>query len=146
MQQTHILLIIEDNPDDLELALLALEETGLEDKIIIARDGIEAIDYLFAESRIQPLPDLVLLDLQLPRISGLEVLKKIRNNTRTRLLPIVILTTSNEEIDRLKGYDLGCNSYVQKPVDYEQFLHIIQQMTQYWLGINSPPPYHHIMT
>lgn len=140
MPQTSTLLIVEDNPDDVELTLLAFEQTGLQENVVIARDGVEAIDYLFAENRSEPLPNLILLDLQLPRINGLEVLRQIRANARTRFLPIVILTTSNEESDRLKGYGLGCNSYIRKPVDYEQFLNVIQQMGLYWLVLNSPPP------
>ncbi|TAE54711.1 MAG: response regulator [Nostocales cyanobacterium] len=140
MPQTYTLLIVEDNPDDVELTLLAFEQTGLEDNIVIARDGVEAIDYLFPQNKSQSLPDLILLDLQLPRINGLEVLRQIRANERTRLLPIVILTTSNEENDRLQSYGLGCNSYIQKPVDFERFLNVIQQMGLYWLQINSPPP------
>jgi two-component system response regulator len=140
MPQTSTLLIVEDNPDDVELTLLAFEQTGLNENVIIARDGVEAINYLFAENGSEILPDLVLLDLQLPRINGLEVLKQIRANARTKLLPIVILTTSNEESDRLQGYGLGCNSYIRKPVDYDQFLNVIQQMGLYWLAINSPPP------
>ncbi|WP_353931923.1 response regulator [Okeanomitos corallinicola TIOX110] len=140
MPQTSTLLIVEDNPDDVELTLLAFSQTGLQENVVIARDGVEAIDYLFAENRSEPLPNLILLDLQLPRINGLEVLRQIRANARTRLLPIVILTTSDEESDRLKGYGLGCNSYIRKPVNYEQFLNVIQQMGMYWLVLNSPPP------
>ncbi|MBK1987825.1 response regulator [Sphaerospermopsis aphanizomenoides BCCUSP55] len=141
MAQTSTLLIIEDNPDDIELTLLAFEQTGLRENIVIARDGVEAINYLFTENpALDSLPDLILLDLQLPRINGLEVLQQIRSHARTKLLPIVILTTSHEESDRLQGYSLGCNSYICKPVDYDQFVNILQQLGMYWLIINSPPP------
>jgi two-component system response regulator len=140
MPQTSTLLIVEDNPDDIELTLLAFEQTGIQDHVVIARDGVEAINYLFAENRLEPLPDLVLLDLQLPKINGLEVLRQIRANPRTKLLPIVILTTSHEESDLIQGYGLGCNSYIRKPVDYDQFVNVIQQMGLYWLVLNSPPP------
>lgn len=140
MLQRSTLLIVEDNPDDVELTLLAFEQTGLQENVVIARDGVEAINYLFAENRLEALPDLILLDLQLPRINGLEVLRQIRANARTKLLPIVILTTSHEESDRLQGYGLGCNSYIRKPVDYDQFMNVIQQLGMYWLSLNSPPP------
>ncbi|WP_016949855.1 response regulator [Anabaena sp. PCC 7108] len=141
MTVTNTLLIVEDNPDDVELTLLAFEKSVLQENIVIARDGVEAINYLFANnSTLAPLPDLILLDLQLPRINGLEVLRQIRSHTRTRLLPIVILTTSHEESDRLQGYGLGCNSYIRKPVDYDEFVNVIQQIGVYWLVLNSPPP------
>ncbi|MFM2063561.1 MAG: hypothetical protein RLZZ507_3232 [Cyanobacteriota bacterium] len=140
MLQKSTLLIVEDNPDDVELTLLAFEQTGLQENVVIARDGVEAINYLFAENRLEALPDLILLDLQLPRINGLEVLRQIRANDRTKLLPIVILTTSLEESDRLQGYGLGCNSYIRKPVDYDQFVNAMQQIGRYWLVLNSPPP------
>ncbi|MGM3306911.1 response regulator [Anabaena sp. WFMT] len=141
MTTKNTLLIIEDNPDDIELTLLAFEQTGLQENVVIARDGDEAINYLFADNNTsESLPDLILLDLQLPRINGLEVLRRIRADSRTRLLPIVILTTSNEESDRLQGYGLGCNSYIRKPVDYDQFVGVIRQLGMYWLVLNSPPP------
>ncbi|WP_413173137.1 response regulator [Anabaena azotica] len=141
MAQTSTLLIVEDNPDDIELTLLAFEQTGLRENIVIARDGVEAINYLFTENTaLNSLPSLILLDLQLPRINGLEVLRLIRSHGRTKLLPIVILTTSHEESDRLQGYSLGCNSYIRKPVDYDQFVKILHQLGMYWLIINSPPP------
>ncbi|MBD2570347.1 response regulator [Anabaena lutea] len=141
MTATNTLLIVEDNPDDVELTLLAFEKSVLQENIVIARDGVEAINYLFSnDSSADPLPDLILLDLQLPRINGLEVLRQIRSHSRTRLLPIVILTTSHEESDRLQGYGLGCNSYIRKPVDYDEFVNVIQQLGKYWLVLNSPPP------
>ncbi|MBD2294981.1 response regulator [Anabaena sphaerica FACHB-251] len=141
MAQTWTLLIVEDNPDDIELTLLAFEQTGLRENVVIARDGVEAINYLFADNPVlNSLPALILLDLQLPRINGLEVLRLIRSHARTQLLPIVILTTSHEESDRLQGYSLGCNSYIRKPVDFDQFVNVIQQLGMYWLVLNSPPP------
>ncbi|WP_071190157.1 response regulator [Trichormus sp. NMC-1] len=141
MATTNTLLIVEDNPDDVELTLLAFEKSVLQENIVIARDGVEAINYLFSNNTSSdPLPDLILLDLQLPRINGLEVLRQIRSHSRTRLLPIVILTTSHEESDRLQGYGLGCNSYIRKPVDYDEFVNVIQQLGRYWLFLNSPPP------
>ncbi|MBD2665563.1 response regulator receiver protein [Richelia sinica FACHB-800] len=141
MAAKNTLLLVEDNLDEIELALLAFEQMGLRENIVIARDGVEAINYLFSENlKLEPLPVLILLDLKLPRIDGLEVLRQIRSNARTQFLPVVILTTSNEESDRLQGYSLGCNSYICKPVDYDQFVHVIQQLGMYWLTINSPPP------
>lgn len=140
MPEQHTLLIIEDNPDDVELTMLALEQANMEENIVIATDGAEAIDYLFSDTTSHPLPDLILLDLQLPKVSGLEVLQRIRSDAKTKMLPIVILTTSNEEVDRLQGYSLGCNSYIRKPVNYDEFVNVIQQMGLYWLILNSPPP------
>jgi two-component system response regulator len=140
MTEKHTLLIVEDNPDDVELTMLALEQAEIEENVIIAKDGAAAVDYLFSGTESQPLPDLILLDLQLPKINGLEVLRRIRSDDKTKMLPIVILTTSNEEVDRLQGYSLGCNSYIRKPVDYDQFVDVIQQMGLYWLTLNSPPP------
>jgi two-component system response regulator len=142
MAQSQTLLIIEDNPDDLELTLLAFEQTELKANIIIARDGVEAINYFLSQNQaLAPLPDLILLDLQMPRLNGLEVIREIRANPRTKLLPIVILTTSHEESDRLQGYGLGCNSYIRKPVEYSEFVNVMKQLGMYWLVLNSPPPF-----
>jgi two-component system, response regulator len=141
----NALLLVEDNPDDEELALLALEQGGITNEVIVAHDGVEALDYLFgtgiyAQRDTSVMPALILLDLQLPRINGLEVLQRLRTDARTKLLPVVILTTSNEQQDLINSYTLGCNSYIRKPVDYDQFLIAMQQLGMYWLLINEPPP------
>lgn len=140
-----LLLLVEDNADDEELALMAFEQGGISNRVIVVRDGVEALDYLFSrgiyrDRSPEDLPALILLDLQLPKINGLEVLQQIRNNPKTQLIPVVILTTSTEQKDLVESYSLGCNSYIQKPVDYDQFLRVIQQLGMYWLDINSPPP------
>jgi CheY-like chemotaxis protein len=139
------LLLVEDNPDDQELTLLALEQGGITNEVIVAHDGVEALDYLFgtgiyAQRDTSIMPALILLDIQLPRINGLEVLQRLRSDDRTKLLPVVILTTSNEQQDLINSYTLGCNSYIRKPVDYDRFLIAMQQLGMYWLLINEPPP------
>ncbi|SFI24139.1 response regulator [Planctomicrobium piriforme] len=142
MQQKSILLV-EDNPDDAELASLAFARGGLVNQLVVVGDGVEALDYLFkpgADGRLADLPQIVLLDLKLPRLNGLEVLQRIRSEPRTKRLPVVILTSSGEEEDLIRGYDLGANSYVRKPVDFEQFLFAAQQLQLYWLVLNEPPP------
>lgn len=143
--KTVLILLIEDNPDDEELTLLAFEQSDINSEVVVARDGVEAIDYLFgtgnfAGRNLDVMPALVLLDLQLPRINGLEVLQHLRSDNRTKLLPVVILTTSNEQQDLLNSYQLGCNSYIRKPVDFEQFQIAVQQLGMYWLLLNEPPP------
>lgn len=140
-----LLLLVEDNADDEELTLMAFQQGGITNPIVVARDGVEALDYLFAtgvyrDRSSERLPALILLDLQLPRINGLEVLQRIKSNAKTQMIPVVILTTSNEQRDLVGSYSLGCNSYIQKPVDYDRFLTVIQQLGMYWLVINSPPP------
>ncbi len=144
MNNRHILLV-EDNPDDEELTLLALDQSGISYNIVVAHDGVEALDYLFGRGRyadrdINRLPAVVLLDIKMPRIDGLEVLQRLRANDRTKLLPVVILTTSTEEQDRLNGYSFGCNSYIRKPVDYVQFMTAVKQLGVYWLLLNEDPP------
>lgn len=139
-----IILLVEDNPDDALLTIEALEANRISNPVIVARNGVEALDYLFckgayAERDITDLPVLVLLDLKLPKIDGLEVLHRIRAGEHTRLLPAVILTSSNEDEDRLKGYALGANSYVRKPVDFDAFLNAAGQLGLYWLVLNEPP-------
>lgn len=140
-----ILLLVEDNADDEELTLMAFEQGGITNPVVVARDGVEALDYLFSTGIYRDrtpdnLPALILLDLQLPRVNGLEVLQRIKQSPKTQHIPVVILTTSNEQKDLIESYSLGCNSYIQKPVDYDRFLNVIQQLGMYWLVINSPPP------
>jgi two-component system response regulator len=135
-------LMVEDNRDDEELAIRALKQANLANPVDVARDGQEAIDYLFGtESQsAKGTPGLVLLDLKLPRVDGLEVLKRIRAEERTRRVPVVILTSSSEDRDLINGYDLGANSYVRKPIRFEEFATAVAQLGIYWLMINSPAP------
>jgi CheY-like chemotaxis protein len=140
-----VILLVEDNPDDEALTLRALRAAGVRYEVVVARDGVEALDYLFGTGRhagrdIGLLPQVVLLDLKLPRLDGLEVLRRIRSDERTRLLPVVILTSSTEDRDRIEGYRLGANSYVRKPVDFGQFAEAVRQLGLYWLLLNQPPP------
>ena len=139
------ILLVENDPRDEELTLRALRKNSIHDQVVVARDGVEALDYLFvrgSHAGRDPnlLPRLVLLDLKLPRIEGLQVLRELRGNLSTGLLPVVILTSSNEEEDRLAAYAAGTNSYVRKPVDFEQFTEIVRQLGDYWLILNEPPP------
>ena len=139
------ILLIEDNADDEALTLRAFAKHNLTNEIEVVRDGAEAVEWLFAEGRYSDRdpavqPQLVLLDLKLPKIDGLEVLRRIRDNARTKLLPVIILTTSEEESDRLNGYALGANSYIRKPVDFAQFTEAVRQLGLYWLVLNEPPP------
>jgi CheY-like chemotaxis protein len=143
MMQEQVILLVEDNPKDEALTLRALKKSDIAQRVVVARDGVEAIDYLFApgaDGTPNPLPKLILLDLKLPKIDGHEVLRRIRDNTRTRFLPIVILTTSVEDRDRYEGYRLGANSYVRKPVDFAEFAEAVLQLGLYWLVLNEPPP------
>jgi two-component system response regulator len=136
---THsFIALVEDNADDEALTMRALKKHSIANDIVVLRDGVEALEYLLSPD--QPLPQLVLLDLNLPRINGLEVLKRLREESRTRLLPIVILTSSNEERDLIEGYRLGVNSYVRKPVDFVQFSEAVRQLGLYWLVLNQTPP------
>ncbi len=139
------ILLVEDNPDDVKLTLRAFKRLNLANAIDVAHDGAEALDYVFGtgvhagrDTRLQP--TLILLDLKLPRISGLEFLQRLRENPATRLLPVVILTSSQEEQDRMAGYALGANSYVRKPVDYGEFIEAVGQLGLYWLLLNQSPP------
>lgn len=140
-----VILLVEDNPDDEALTMRALEKSGVEAEIVIARDGAIALDYLFgigsyAGRDLSLMPPLTLLDLKLPKIDGLEVLRRLRNDERTRNLPVVILTSSKEEQDLINGYQLGCNSYIRKPVDFTQFTETVRQLGLYWLALNEPLP------
>lgn len=139
------ILLVEDNPDDVSLTMRALKSHNITNDVIVAQDGVQAIEYLFGASSRPALPDLpavVLLDLKLPKINGMEVLQRIRADARTRLLPVVILTSSDEERDVIDGYSLGANSYVRKPVDFVEFTKAAQQLGLYWLLMNraAPPP------
>ena len=139
------ILLVEDNQDDVELTLRAFKKNNIRNSMVVTRDGAEALDYLFAAGAYaarnpRDLPQVVLLDLKLPRMDGLQVLQRIRGDERTRLLPVVILTSSKEEQDIIKGYQLGCNSYVRKPVSFDEFLDAARQLGLYWLLLNQTPP------
>lgn len=142
--EEKFILLVEDNPDDEALALRAFKRAHIRNTIICAHDGVEAVDFLLGQRaysgrNIEHLPQLVLLDLNMPRMNGLEVLKIIRATPHTHRLPVVILTTSNEDQDLLQSYDLGANSYVRKPVDYDQFAAAVSQLGLYWLVLNELP-------
>lgn len=144
MDHEKIILLVEDNPDDAALTLRAFKKNKLANKIVLAKDGVEALDYLFSRGswRERPLednPSLVLLDLKLPRIDGLEVLRRMRKDPGTKLIPVVILTSSIEEQDVIRGYDLGANSYIRKPVDFSEFIEAMRELGLYWLVLNQPP-------
>jgi two-component system response regulator len=139
------ILLVEDNPDDVELTLRAFRRSNVANQIIVARDGVEALDYLFATGAYahrdaNALPQVVLLDLKLPRIDGLQVLERLRAHPKTHLLPVVILTSSTEQRDLASGYRLGANSYVRKPVDFQEFVEAVKQLGLYWLLLNQRPP------
>ncbi|MHB8091466.1 MAG: response regulator [Syntrophales bacterium] len=140
-----IILLVEDNPDDVALTIRAFKKNQILNKVIVAKDGVEALDYLFGTGvhtgrDMKELPAIILLDLKLPKIDGLEVLKRIRRDERTKLIPVVILTSSAEEKDVLSGYSLGANSYVRKPVEFDQFVEAMRHLGLYWLLWNEPPP------
>ena len=144
MTTMNEILLVEDNPDDVELTLRAFRKSNIANEIVVARDGLEALDYLFctgAHSGRQPsLPQVMLLDLKMPRVDGLHVLERVRANPRTKLLPIVILTSSIEEQDLVNTYSRGANSYIRKPVDFQEFVDAVRQLGLYWLLLNQPPP------
>ena len=139
------ILVVEDNPDDEALTVRALKKSNIVNEVVVARDGVEALDYLFGEGAyagrdMTEMPQVILLDLKLPKLDGLGVLRRLREDERTKLLPVVILTSSNEEQDRINGYGLGANSYVRKPVDFNQFSEAARQLGLYWLVLNESPP------
>ena len=145
MEDKKTILLVEDNPDDVALTLRAFKKSNILNDVIVANDGVEALDYLFAtgtyagrDTRI--MPQLVLLDLKLPKLDGMEVLRNMRADEKTRLLPVVILTSSKEEQDVVDGYNLGANSYIRKPVDFSQFSEAINQLGLYWLILNEAIP------
>ena len=145
MNNPKTILLVEDNPDDMALTLRVLKKHNVANEVMEAHDGVEALDYLFgtgahAGRDLRQQPQLVLLDLKLTKVDGLEVLRRVRNDPRTRLLPVVILTSSNEEKDRVNSYALGANSYIRKPVDFNQFAESVRQLGLYWLVLNEPPP------
>ncbi len=140
-----VILLVEDNPDDEALTVRALKKNKILNEVVVARAGVQAIDYLFGQGPhagrdTTETPQVVLLDLKLPKVDGLEVLRRLRADDRTRLLPVVILTSSNEDQDRINGYGLGANSYVRKPVDFDAFVTATAQLGLYWLVLNEPPP------
>lgn len=144
INEPNVILLVEDNPKDEALTLRALKKGNIANTVIVARDGVEAVDYFFKprpDGRLNDLPHLVLLDLNLPKLNGHEVLKRLREDERTRLMPVVILTTSVEDRDRLEGYRLGANSYVRKPVDFKEFVDAVTQLGLYWLVLNEDPPF-----
>jgi CheY-like chemotaxis protein len=143
--KNNVIMLVEDNPDDEALTVRALKKNKIVNEVVVARDGVEALDYLFGEGmhagrNTADAPQVVLLDLKLPKLDGLGVLRRLRADDRTKLLPVVILTSSNEDQDRINGYGLGANSYVRKPVDFDQFVIAAEQLGLYWLVLNEPPP------
>lgn len=144
MDRSHIILLVEDNPSDEELTLRALQKNHIMNEVVVTRDGVAALEYLFGEgqhdgrdTRVQP--DVILLDLKLPRLGGLEVLKRMRADARTQNVPVVVLTSSSQDEDIVASYSLGANSYIRKPVRFEEFSQAVSQLGVYWLLINQPP-------
>jgi two-component system response regulator len=144
LDESKVILLVEDNPDDEALTLRAFTKNNIGNRIVVVRDGAEALDWLFKrekhQGRSDPDPQLILLDLKLPKVDGLEVLRQIREDARTKLLPVVILTSSKEESDLLRGYELRANSYIRKPVDFARFVDSVRELGMYWLVLNEPPP------
>jgi CheY-like chemotaxis protein len=138
------ILLVEDNPDDVELTIMALQKNNIVNPVKVVRDGQEALDYLFRKGKYaefdHPLPNLIFLDLKLPKVDGIEVLHKIKADRKLKLIPVVVLTSSKEESDVLRSYDLGVNSYIRKPVDFDQFVDTVKQIGFYWLLINEQAP------
>ncbi len=142
--ESKVILLVEDNPDDEALTLRAFKKNNIKNSVVVAHDGAEALDYLFGAGRhggrdVTDLPQVMLLDLKLPKVDGLEVLRRVRETEHTRLLPVVILTSSREEQDLIAGYRLGCNSYVRKPVNFDEFVEAARQLGLYWLVLNETP-------
>ena len=140
-----IILLVEDNPDDELLAIRALKKNNISNEVVVARDGVEALDYLFGTGAhtgrdMSEMPQIILLDLKLPKVDGFEVLRRLRSDERTKLLPVVVLTSSREEQDLTESYSLGANSYIRKPVNFAQFTEAIRRLGLYWLVLNESPP------
>jgi two-component system response regulator len=140
-----IILLVEDNPDEVTLTIRALRKSNIVNQVVVAKDGVEALEYLFGTGNhsgrdMNVMPTLVLLDLKLPKVDGMEVLKRIRNEERTKYVPVVILTSSKQDEDVINGYKFGCNSYIRKPVDFSQFSEATRQLGLYWLLLNELPP------
>lgn len=137
------ILLVEDNPDDVELTLHALKKNNIVNPVDVVRDGQEALDYLFYKGKYSGsehhLPNIILLDLKLPKVDGIEVLRMVKDDRKLKVIPVVILTSSKEETDVVKSYKLGVNSYIRKPVDFDQFIEVVKQIGFYWLLINEPP-------
>lgn len=145
ISEEKVILLVEDNANDEALTLRAMKKNNIRNRIVVARDGVDALDYLFASGAHEGrdttiMPQVILLDLKLPKIDGLEVLRRLRADRRTQLLPVVILTSSNEDEDRLNGYTLGANSYIRKPVNFDRFIDAVRQLGLYWLVLNEAPP------
>ena len=143
--EDRVILLVEDNADDELLTLRALKKNNIRNEVVVARDGNEALDFLFGTGvhsgrDLSVMPQIILLDLKLPKLDGFEVLNRVRESEITKLLPVVILTTSNEDQDRIRGYDLGANSFVRKPVEFEKFIEAVRQLGLYWLILNEPAP------
>jgi len=143
--EERVILLVEDNPDDEALTLRALKKNNIRNEVVVARDGVEALDYLFGTGLhvgrdLSAMPQVILLDLKLPKMDGFEVLERIRSSELTKLLPVVILTTSNEDQDRIRGYGLGANSFVRKPVEFDKFIEAVRQLGLYWLILNEAAP------
>ena len=145
MAELKRILLAEDNPKDVELTLTALDENNLANEVLVVNDGAEALDYLYCRGKFKMRADgdpaVVLLDLKMPRVDGLEVLRRIRSDPRTRMVPVVVLTSSKEDQDLIQAYSIGVNSYVRKPVDFNQFVDAIGQLGLYWLVLNEAPPH-----
>jgi CheY-like chemotaxis protein len=140
MTDERTILLVDDNDDFVELTRRAFSKSNIVNPLVVAKDGTEALDYFFAEGgELRERPVLILLDLKLPKVGGLEVLRRLRENPRTKNIPVVILTTSSEEQDLIRGYDLGCNSYIRKPVDFIQLNEVMRQLGVYWLMVNESP-------
>lgn len=144
VDRSGVILLVEDNPDDIALTERAFKKARIANRLVVAKDGIEALEYFFGnspneKSALNDLPEVILLDLKLPKIDGLEVLRRLRNDSRTELVPVVVLTSSREERDVVTSYQLGANSYIRKPVDFKQFVKAVQELGLYWLILNEPP-------